>query len=96
MRNDLAEYRDTIGHSRLRGRNYSYYGFDDDVLATATGYNTLDEFDAKAGVLDKWCRNYQVEHNKWPTVKVVFDAKLVGFKSKSEVNRIMKYLRDER
>lgn len=96
MRNDLVEYRDSISHGRLRGRNYSYYGFDDSILAEVTRYDSLEEFDAKVNFLERWCRNYQVEHNKWPTVKIVFDAKLVGFKSKSEVTRMMKYLKDEK
>lgn len=53
----------------------------------------LELFENKVAFLNEWCKQYEHKNGKWPTVREVFAAKLPGFKSKNEVDKMMRYLR---
>lgn len=84
----------------LRGRHFSYYGFDDeervrveeDAIGLKNKKETLAVFDEKVVRLKVWCEKYEAENGKWPSIKTVFEAQLDGFKSSAEVQRIMSYI----
>lgn len=55
---------------------------------------TLAEFDNKVERLLAWGLSFKNREKKWPTQKEVLSSNLDGFKSKTEVERMMRYIKD--
>lgn len=55
---------------------------------------SLEIFDKKVSYLKEWCEQYELENNTPASVRIILNAKLPGFKSRSEVERILTYIRE--
>lgn len=52
----------------------------------------LKEFDDKAGRLQAFCREFVAEHQRWPEVREVVEAKLDGMRSSVNAGMMLRYV----